>query len=411
VLKRPKARTVLRSAIAFMLCISLFFPYFLDQIGSLRLLAVTIGFSALAVEILLLDVPLKCRVMAVSAVGAYLGLTVLTIEIIARTIDDRLFAVNAEHLFVLLPLFALLGWRLYRSAQGRLYLFVFLGVAFLVSLLAIAESLLGQSLIGREYEFDISQREGSARALVGSENVLVFGAILATIVPLTLKLTNRYLRLIVSIVLVLGVWSTGSRAPALLCTILAIVQLFPLLRALLQRFLWVVYVGAGVALAGLAYLSLAVWTPYISGSTGLEYSANYRGALYSLVPQFLIDRPFGYLLQTPSAGEWLVSSELHGTFDIARSVDSEIVYAIVGLGWVGLLMYLAAIFVAIAAIKHDVAIGLAALIMSTLGFSLALHGWDAMSPLWYSLIGICAGLTIGPSIQSRSTKKGNATVL
>ena len=186
---------------------------------------------------------------------------------------------NAEHLIVVLPLFALLGWMIYRSGQGRLYIVVMLAVAAAVSALAVAESVLDRSLVGRGYEFLTYQREGSARALVGSENVLVLGATLAAMVPLSLKLRRLSLQILVGVVLVAGAWATGSRAPALICTAVAAVQFFPFLRDLLQRFVWIVFAAAGLVVAGLVYLSLVVWTPFIAGATGLEYSSNYRGEI------------------------------------------------------------------------------------------------------------------------------------
>ncbi|WP_104083788.1 hypothetical protein [Cryobacterium sp. Y11] len=403
--RRERTRSYLRIASALLLSFGLFFPYYLEQLGSLRLFSVAIGFAALALEVFLMEFSLRRRIAYVAVGAGYLAVAVGAIEVVARQINDRLFAVNAEHLLVMLPLFALLGWVLYRSGKGRIYIVVLLSVATLVSILAISESLLGQSLFGRTYEFATSQREGLTRALVGSENVLVLGAILATMVPLSLKLHRLRFQLMVSAILVLGVWATGSRAPAIICTAVAAFQLFPVLRALLLRFVWVAHTLAAVAIAGLAYLSLFVWAPFIAGATGLEYSSNYRGAIYSLVPQFLADRPFGYLLQTAPAGRWVVDSELHGAVDIARSVDSEIVYAIFGLGWIGLVLFLVAVFVSIAAIKHDVAIGLSALSLTSLGFILALHGWDAMSTLWYSLLGVCLGFAVIPRVRRQAGRK------
>lgn len=402
---RERTRSRLRIASALLLSLGLFFPYYLEQLGSLRLFSVAIGFAALALEIFLMERPLRRRIFSVAVAGGYLAVAVGAIELLARQIDDRLFAVNAEHLLVMLPLFALLGRVLYRSGQGRIYVVVLLAAATFVSVLAISESLLGQSLFGRDYEFATFQREGPTRALVGSENVLVLGAILATLVPLSLKLRKLPIQLTVSAILVAGAWATGSRAPAVICTAVAAVQFFPYLRALLLRFLWVAHALAATAIAGLAYLSLFVWGPFIAGATGLEYSSNYRGAIYSLVPQFLADRPLGYLLQTAPAGRWVVDSELHGGVDIARSVDSEIVYAIFGLGWIGLAFFVAAVFISITAIKYDTAIGLSALTLTSLGFSLALHGWDAMSPLWYSLLGVCAGVAVLPWVRQRVGRK------
>ena len=388
-----------------LLSFGLFFSYFLEPLGSLRLTIVAIGFAALTLEVVLWDVSLRRRLLVLASIGGYVLIAVGAIELIASQIDDRLFAVNAEHLIVVLPLFALLGWMIYRSGQGRLYIVVMLAVAAAVSALAVAESVLDRSLVGRGYEFLTYQREGSARALVGSENVLVLGATLAAMVPLSLKLRRLSLQILVGVVLVAGAWATGSRAPALICTAVAAVQFFPFLRDLLQRFVWIVFAAAGLVVAGLVYLSLVVWTPFIAGATGLEYSSNYRGAIYSLVPQFLADRPFGYLLQQPPVGRWLVESQLHGDVDIARSIDSEIVYAIFGLGWIGLVLYLVAVVVSIAAIKRDVAIGLSSLTLTSLGFILALHGWDAMSPFWYALLGTCTGITLWPWIRRKIIRR------
>lgn len=397
-----RRRSYLRTASAVLLSFGLFFPYVLEHLGSMRLFAVAIGFGALALEVSLAELSLRRRMVIIAVVGAYLVLAVGAVELAAHQIGDRLFAVNAEHLFVLLPLFALLGWVLYRSEGGRIYVHVFLSVACLVGVLAVSESLLNQSLFGRQEEFVTSQREGLARALVGSENSLVSGAILAAMIPFVLKLGRLRTQVIGSVILVSGVWGTGSRAPAIICTVVAGVQLFPVLRTLLVRFLWMIHALAAAAIAGLAYLSVFVWTPYIAGATGLEYSSSYRGALYSLVPHVLAERPFGYLLQSAPAGRWLVGSELHGVFDIARSVDSEIVYAIFGLGWIGLAFFLVALFISIGAIKHDVAIGLSALTLTSLGSVLALHAWDAMSPLWYALLGVCVGVVVLPRFRRRA---------
>lgn len=404
-------RTYLRVASALLLSLVLLFPHLLGQLGSLRLFALAVGFASLALEILLLGVPLKTRLTAVGAIGAYLAIAIGSIELLAAQLDDRLFAVNAEHLFALLPLFAALGWAIYKSGHGRTYLLVLLGAATLVSGLAIAESLLDRSLMGRDYEFVTTQREGLTRALVGSENALVLGVTLAAFVPLTLKLRRLRYQLAVGLILVLGVWATGSRAPALICTAIAALQYVPILRSLLQRYLWIAYAIAGAAVAALAYLTIFVWTPYIAGATGLQYSSNYRGALYAMVPELLRERPFGYLLQTSPAGRWMVDSELHGQFDIARSIDSEIVFAIFGLGWIGLGLFLVAACVSIATIKHDVAIGLSALTITALGFSLALHGWDSMSLLWYALLGIGTGVTLLPRIRRLLSSRHSASAL
>ena len=67
-----------------LLSFGLFFPYFLEQLGSLRLFTVAIGFAALALEIFLMELSLKRRIISVAAFGVYLSMAVGAIELVAR---------------------------------------------------------------------------------------------------------------------------------------------------------------------------------------------------------------------------------------------------------------------------------------------------------------------------------------
>lgn len=384
----------------------IFAPHLLGQVASLRVIALAAAVLACGVEIIFSGMTRRRKLLAGAGVLVYLGAAVAIIELMAALSGDRLFAVNAEHLFVLLPAFALLGAAVYRSASGRIYLSTLMTVALIVSVVAVAESVFGLSLVGRDYEFLISQREGITRALVAGENSLTLGVSLAAMVPLTLKIPMPWMRYGAAVVLVAGTWATGSRGPAAIAAGVAIVQFIPIARALLQRYTWVVYAGVAAAMVGLALASVFLWTPYIAGNTGIAYSSNYRGALYSLLPRMLVENPFGYALGSPEAGRWMVDSELHGTFDIVRSVDSEIVFAILGLGWIGLALFLAALFVGVAALRTDTSLGLSALVLTALGFIVALHGWDGMSALWYGLIGACLSITIVPWVRARLASRG-----
>lgn len=383
---------ILRLLSAFLLGSVVLLPHFLGLLGSLRVNAIAIGLLALAVELYLSPLSRRKSALWVTAAGAYVAVTLVLIELLAMRLDNRLFAVNSEHLLIVLPLFSVVGILIYKSPGARAYLLMFLGLASAVAILAISEALLDRSLLGRDLAFLTSQREGLNRALVGSEHVLVLGATMAAAVPLTLKLRSSGFQLAVSALLVAGCWASGSRAPALLCTAVAIVQCIPPVRGFFQRHTWILVSGALVVLVAVGYMSLFVWTPYIAGSTGLEYSANYRGASYAILPEILGSHPFGYLLSGPPAGLWTVGSELRGPVDIGVSADSELIFSAFGLGWIGLAMYVTAFFTSIAAIKHDVSIGLAAVLLTALGLVLALHSWDGMSPLWYSLLGISAYL-------------------
>lgn len=389
----------LRAAAAALVSVGLFLPSIFDEIGGLRLFVVAAGFVAFLLEVLLsAHAPRRKLVLAVGTAG-YIGVVVVLTELISRMLQDRMFAVNAQHLFVMLPLFAALGTTVYRSAAARIYLRVLMAVASVVAVLAVLESVLGLSLLGREYEFLTSQREGPTRALVGSDNPLVLGVTLAALVPLTLKLRLVWSRALLTALLIAGVWASGSRAPAIIATGVAIVQFIPLVRSLVQRFILWVYILAGAVILGLAYASVFLWSTYIPGATGVDYSSNYRSALYALVPQVLWEHPLGYLLASPPPGRWIVGSELHGDFDIVRSLDSEIVFAVFGLGWVGLAFFIGALLLSISTLRRDYSLGLSALVLTSLGFIIALHGWDSMSPLWYVLLGACATISVEPRLR------------
>ena len=388
----PRVVPILRILSASLLSCAFYFAYFLGELGSLRVLVISIAFMAITLEIWLLPLPRQKRLFWVLSLGFYTGAGIALTEFLASQREDRLIAVNGQHLLVLLPLFAVLGMLIYRSCHGRHYLSVFLGFAALVSILAIAEATLDRSLLGRDLQFLTSQREGLARAIVGSEHVLVLGASLAVAVPLTIKISRTALRLPLTALLVAGCWASGSRAPAAICTLVACAIAFPVVRTFFQRRLWILYSGTTAIILGLTYMASFVWKPYIAGATGLEYSSNYRGASYSLMPQMLLEHPFGYLLGGAPFGVWMADSELRGSVDMAVSSDSEIVFAIFGLGWLGLIFYLTSLIISIAAIKFDMAVGLASLSLTVIGLSLSLHGWDGMSLIWYLLLGVCVYL-------------------
>lgn len=395
----PAMHVWLRAAGAGLVCVGLFLPSVFDGIGGLRLFVVAAGFGVFLLEVLLSARSRRWKLGLALGAAGYLGVTVLLTELVSRVLQDRMFAVNAQHLFVMLPLFAALGAAVYRSEAARVYLRVLMTVASVVAAVAVLETTLGLSLLGREYEFLTSQREGPTRALVGSDNPLVLGVTLAALVPLTLKLRPGWSRVALTALLVAGVWASGSRAPAMIATAVAIAQFTPLVRTLVQRFTLWVYLVAAAVIVGLAYASVFMWSTYIPGTTGVDYSSNYRSALYALVPQVLRERPLGYLLASPPPGRWIVGSELHGEFDIVRSLDSEIVFAVFGLGWLGLAFFVGALFLAISALRPDYSLGLSAVVFTSLGFIVALHGWDSMSQLWYALLGACVSVSVLPRLR------------
>lgn len=390
---------VVRWCAALVLALAVFYPALIQQVLPLRLVAIAFGVAALSLELHLTPNLRYSRTTAKLLVIGGAVIILGAIEIAARSLDDRLFAVNAEHLLLLAPLFGGLGWMMIRSQGYRAYRGAYLGVAALTAVLAGVEFFLGRSLFGFE-EFLTSQRGGPARVLLGSEQVLVLGALFAVGVALAATIKHLPTRVIVTILLVAACFLTGSRAPLALAIAVAVVQAMPPLVRLIQRLTWALVGAAGLGLVGLGWASVALWSPDIPGETGLEYSSNYRWAIYSLAPMILVLRPLGYLLMSPPRGVWMMNSELRGPVDLVDTVDSELVFAILGLGWLGLALYVAVLVLAIRTLRYSASLGFATLLLTGLGILLALHGWDAMSNLWYVLLGASAAVTFGAAARS-----------
>ncbi|TFC56971.1 MULTISPECIES: hypothetical protein [unclassified Cryobacterium] len=382
----------LRIGSAVLISALIFFPSVLGEIASVRLWAIGIGLVAFAIEVVLTKRSVRARVLTVIGAAVATGTFLAVIELIAVRLDARAFAVNGEHLLILLPLFAATGVQIMRSGMGKTYLTVGISAATLVALLALVEFAGDFSVLGREYTFLTSQREGPTRALVGSEHVLVLGATLAAFVPLTSVIQRAPLRLTAGAVILLGTWASGSRVPAAIATLVFLVQSVPVVKRFIVRNTRYLVLLAAVATAALAICATFVWSPYIGGESGLDFSANYRFASYAVLPQILLTLPLGYLLVGAPAGAWVVGSESRGQVDLGMSADSELLYAAFTLGWVGVLVYLIVLLGSLRTLQESFAVGAAASSIAVMGFSLALHGWDGMSNLWYLLIGACAYL-------------------
>lgn len=374
-----------RIASGALLSLYVFAPKLLGDAIPMRAVAIALAVFALSLEIWLSDRELRRRVWTIACIAVGSGLTLGLAEFVATTAGDRTIAVNAEHLFLLAPLLGALGWAIIRQGSWRPYAAMFLVVAAVNASFSVVESSLGQSLLGRP-EFATSQREGPTRALLASEHVLVLGALLATAVPLA-ALPRVAVRTPLTLLLLVGCWSTGSRAAALLSTAVALMQAIPPLTRLLQRFAGYVAVALVGAFAVLGWLAVAVWTPYIAGDTGVEYSANYRLASYALLPDILLSQPIGYLLGKVPTGDWMMESELRGPVDLAHSADSEILFAAFALGWIGVAAFFVALVVSVLAIRRLPALGLATTLLTSLGVIMSLHAWDAASLPWYLLLG------------------------
>lgn len=379
----------IRLAVGILLSVFVFYPSLVGDTVPVRVVALALGIVALGSELWITGGPPRKRIMLIASAALGVASLVAAIEWIARALGDRMLAVNAEHIFVLFPVYALFAAISFRRGGARLHAGAFLAVASLTAAFALIESIFTVSLLGRGEQFLTSQREGATRALVGAEHVLVLGALLAVAVALAAMIRNWRLRLPVTVLLVAGCWATGSRAAAALCLIVAVIQAIPALVRWMQRFWYLLAAAVGIAFTALALLASFTWTSFIDGDTGVEYSANYRFASYAVLARVFIDRPFGYFLGTVPGGTWMMGSELRGPVDLARSADSEIVFAVFAAGWLGALVYLATFAIGILALRTSPTLGFTTLLLTSLGFIMSLHGWDAASMVWYALLGAC----------------------
>lgn len=387
----PTRRDAWRIGLGAALSVFVLFPALISDHIPLRPVAILLGLVALVSEILLCRAPRKQRIAWSLALLITVGAGVALIEFVARQLGDRIFAVNAEHLFVLLPLYGAFGALAMRATALRSYALTFLCVASVAAVLAIAESFLGISLLGRDAQFMASQREGPIRALVGAEHVLVLGALLATATTFTPALRSWRLRVPLTLLLLFGCWATGSRAAAFASTCVVVIQAIPCLVGVMQRFWWVIASSISAGFVALAFLATSVWTTEIPGQSGVAYSANYRFASYAVAADVLEARPFGYLLQAPPKNVWLMDSELRGAVDLVHSSDSELVFAVFAAGWLGVVCYLLAFWLGAYALRTHPVLGMSTLTLTGLGLIMSLHGWDAASMLWYLLLGACVG--------------------
>lgn len=376
-----------RIAAGTCLALFIFYPRLLPDAIPTRVMTILLVGAVLAFELWTASRLRGPRLLRVACVPLGAGPLLLSVESIAAVLNDRLFAVNAEHFLIIAPMMAIVGWIVVRERTWKPYAYTLLAVAVVTAILAVAESLLGFSLFNRA-EFVFSQREGSTRALLGAEHVLVLGALLAVATPFAALLKLRT-RVPATVILLAGCWASGSRAALGLAATVAVLQLFPAVVTMLRRFRIALVALVSVSLVTLGVLAFAVWDPYIAGDTGAEYSANYRFASYALLPDLLSSRPLGYLLGSPPHGIWMMESELRGPVDLAVSADSEVVFAAFALGWVGIFTYAGVLILGVLAIGPAPVLGLALTLFTALGVIMSLHSWDAASLLWYALIGAC----------------------
>lgn len=375
-------------ALAVGLAVVVFYPRVVNLLVSPRLVIVLFAVCITGVVLVRLT---TLAVPTCFAVVLAIAVWTLFKALMSSTWTDPSVATTLDRLLVVTPVFLLAGFLIALAGVIEIYLKYFVYVGSVTSVLALGEHLSGKSLLGFSAAFASYVRDSTeSRALVGSDQVLVLGALLGTGAVSAALIQGRWM-LPMSAVLLGGCWATGSRGPFVLGVIFVSVVVTGrrVASLVLSRVVVTALIGAMVTVGTLAVF---VWTNSVAGATGETYSANYRGALYSLLPLILRAVPLGYGAASFPAGVWLMQSQLFGAVDAVKTVDSEFVYSALTFGWIGLAAVVLGLLCSGIAIAADRQVGLVATYVGATGFYLALHAWDSIGPLWLLLVGCALGV-------------------
>lgn len=313
---------------------------------------------------------------------------------------------NGQRFLLTFPLAAAAGWVLASSGAALNYLARCIAVVgTMTAAPAVIEFITGRSLLGRDSEFETYVRDNSARAVVGAEHPLILGVLLCVAVPFTyLAIRRWWLRWPCILLLMAGVYATGSRGPWGVTVAVLLLLTVPGLMRFIARHFGLLLFGVMVALGVLWYFASRVWQPVTSSSDTLANSMEYRAAIYSLLPRILLDQPFGYGLGELPAKTWLIRSPSQ-IVDITTTIDSQWVLSAMRLGWLGVLLVFALVTVSVLALRRRLDFGLALFLFTGCGTFVALDAWDGAGSLWILLAGACVRLLSYPphSLEPRFT--------
>ena len=390
-------------AIASALCFGLYFPYFLNEVGILRMYMVAVGILILFVESARRGRSAQSWPLLVLACGAVLVGYRLSLWLGVQ-FDDNDVSLNLQRFGIVLPIYLMVGRSIWNSKRLSIYLTTIVVWSAGVSALAILEVQRRRSLFGRDEVFSSLFRDGQIRALLATEHALVLGTILAATIPFVWKTKLRF-RLGISLLLLAGTYATGSLGP--ICIAAAAVVIRPNGKAAkwLAKQSKKLRFGLLLFFSVFAYFCVAVWEPVIYGASGREYSTGYRSAMYSFLPETLLEKPIGFGIGSIPQGIWTFYSASHGSRDVSNTVDSELFHLALLFGIPGVLLFAYALFLAIRCLRTDRALGISLFSVTGAGFFLSLHSWDTLGPFWYLLAGAAFAVTRGSVESGCSTKR------
>lgn len=347
-------------------------------------LAVLLALGAVSCA-LSMSVPVSTRTLvAVIALGvtALILVAFLGFQVVTGAIGDAYF-----RYFAIAPLSAAYGYLLVRSGRITQMGRALLGVAIATSLLAVVEVATdGPILPGNPFDEFI---DGQYRAAVFSEQTLVLSALVLCALTVAVVATQGMTRVVAIAVVFAGVAATFSRGAVILAaSYLIAVAVWASVPAIRRHgaLIAAIAVGALLVVAPLYFLWRPASVNGVTSSDPTVASAQYRGAIYAMMPHSLETHPLGWGMLGPPAGEYTLRSPF-GTLDVSATVDSEVVHAALDFGYIGLALLAVVVVVAIRRLRADRWWSHMALLITAAGLYLSIHSWLSLLSLWAIALG------------------------
>jgi hypothetical protein len=322
--------------------------------------------------------------------NVYSGYIAAVLGIVAWAIGSATFLDGLPALFrytCLFPVAFLAG----RAIFDRRFEFIraFAMVSVAMALMAIVERFLGRSFLGFGELSEFVSRGRVYRSFVASDHPLVLAVLLTVAISFVLFSGYFGRPILLTIVLVSGVWCTDGRIPLLVAAL--IIALYVVSRFLLRR-----YTMSRATVYSLLTLAVAVWFALTffkfdseySSATAESGSAEYRYAIYSLLPDMVQVNPFGSGLGDLVAGQWYIYRN-QAAYDISATVDAEPVLLTLRFGFIGVLFFvLLLVVVAYRFGRSELHLVVACASVLLCSMSLALTAWNTLGVAFFMLLGL-----------------------
>jgi hypothetical protein len=329
----------------------------------------------------------------VLGVTAIVLVAFLGFQVVTGAIGDTCF-----RYVVIAPLSAAYGYLLVRSGRISQVGYALLVVAIATSVLAVVEvGTDGPILPGNPFDEFI---DGQYRAAVFSEQTLVLSALVLCALTVATVATRGTTRVVAIAVLSAGIAATFSRGAVILAaSYLIVAAVWGSVPAIRRHGALIATIAGGVLLVVVPVYFL--WRPAsVNGVTSSDptvASAQYREAIYAMMPNSLRTHPFGWGMLGSPAGEYTLRSPF-GTLDVSATVDSEVVHAALDFGYIGLALLVVVLVIAIRRLRADRWWSHMAVLITAAGLYLSIHSWLSLLSLWAIALG--AAIANPPSRES-----------